>query len=98
MAYVDCQISKAGSFIDRPDYKVLVRRKRKIAPNGLEQYLYGFYDDNHVDLSLRDRPVAITRKLMSPVALPMLGRKEDKLTVLEHKIDVSPFFNLHFGY
>jgi hypothetical protein len=63
----------------------------------LEQYLHGLYDDNHVGLSLRDRAVATTMKLMTSDDLPVLRLKEEKLAVLEHKIDVNPFFNLHSG-
>lgn len=83
-----------------PECKVLICRKCKFAvpPGALKSHLHRVHQEDHVDLNVRVGPAAVANKLLTQPNMPLIDPRKEKLAIPEHKIDASPFLDLHPGY
>jgi len=87
-------------FVYWAEWKVLICRgcRFAVAPGALASHLHRVHREDHVDLSVRGGPAAIAKKLLSQANMPLIDPKKERVAIPEHKIDASPFLDLHTGH
>lgn len=82
------------------EWKALICRECRfaVAPDALASHLHRVHREDHVDMSVRGGPAAIAKKLLPQANMPLIDPKKERVAIPEHKIDASPFLDLHTGY